>query len=190
MTNATAQSETLINLVNGVNVDTINGAIETIQADTGFGQFQFRASNEWLDGSINRSAIADYTGANKQIKREQPFKLINDEPPVLDGVDSAPNPVEYVLHALAGCLTTTMIYHAAVRGIVIESCKSELEGDLDLRGLLGLADDVRKGYHHVRVRFTVKSDADADTLKELAMFSPVYDIVSNSLPVELTIDKA
>lgn len=82
-----------------------------------------------------------------------------------------------------------MAYHAAVRGIEIDSISSELEGDLDLRGFLGLSDDVRKGYHHVRVAMTVKSDAPAKQLKELAMFSPVYDMVSSSLPVELTIRK-
>ena len=87
-------------------------------------------------------------------------------------------------------MTTTLAYHAAVRGIEIEAISSELEGDLDLRGFLGLSDEVRKGYHHVRVTMNVKTDAPADQLRELAMFSPVYDIVSKSLPVELTIRKA
>ena len=100
------------------------------------------------------------------------------------GGDKAANPVEFVLHALAACLTTTMVYHAASRGIVIKTVSSELEGDIDVRGFPGLADDVRK----VRVKMRVQSDAPAQQLAELAKFSPVYDIVSNSLPVEVTVE--
>ena len=178
------------NHVNGVDIDQVNQVIESIQADTGYGQFQFRARNQWLGGALNRSKFEDYTGANTELSHKEPFCFDNDEPPLLDGKDSAPNPVEYLLHALAGCLTTTLVYHAAVRGIHIESCESQLEGDIDLRGLFGLADDVRKGYQAVRVVMKVKSDASTATLKELAGFSPVYEMVSNSLPVELNIKKA
>jgi len=103
--------------------------------------------------------------------------------------DSAPNPVEFVLHALAGCLTTTTTYHAAVQGIVIEAIDSALEGDLDLRGIFGLSAEVRKGFSEVRVRMRIKSSASVDELRELAMFSPVFDIVSNSVPVKLIIEK-
>jgi uncharacterized OsmC-like protein len=111
-----------------------------------------------------------------------------DEPPVLIGGDQGANPVEFVLHALAACLTTTMVYHAAARGIEIGAVSSELEGDIDVRGFTGLADDVRKGYSAVRVRMSVESAAPGATLEALAKFSPVYDIVSNSLPVELSVE--
>ena len=97
--------------------------------------------------------------------------------------------MEFVLHALAACMTTTMVYHAAARGIEIRTASSELEGDIDVRGFMGLANDVRKGYHHVRVKLRVESDAPAEQLAALARFSPVYDIVSNSLPVEVTVEK-
>jgi uncharacterized OsmC-like protein len=110
-----------------------------------------------------------------------------DEPPALLGRDTAANPVEYVLHALAGCMTTTMAYHAAARGIEIESIESHLEGDLDLRGFLGLSDAVRKGYQQIRVKFNVKTAADAGKLRELAQFSPVFDIVTNGVPVAVDI---
>ena len=114
--------------------------------------------------------------------------LDNDEPPVLLGADAGANPVEYVLHALAGCLTTTMVYHAAARGIDIGAVESELEGDLDLRGFLGLSDEVRKGYREIRVTLRVQSAADAGILKNLAQYSPVYDIVSRSVPVQLRVE--
>jgi uncharacterized OsmC-like protein len=98
--------------------------------------------------------------------------------------------MEYVLHALVSCMTGTLVYHAAVRGITINGVHSRIEGDMDVRGLLGMSDDVRKGFHHVRVILTVDSDADVDTLTECALFSPVYDIVSKSLPVEFRLEKA
>jgi uncharacterized OsmC-like protein len=97
--------------------------------------------------------------------------------------------MEYVLHALVSCMTGTLVYHAAVRDIAIKSVSSKIEGDMDVRGLLGMADDVRKGFHHVRVIMRVDSDAGVETLTELALFSPVYDIVSKSLPVEFRLEK-
>lgn len=87
-----------------------------------------------------------------------------DEPPLLLGKDHAANPAEYVLHALVACLTTSLVYHAAARGIRIESVESTLEGDLDLQGFLGLSDQVRRGYKDIRVNFVVKSDAGPEQL--------------------------
>ena len=176
---------------NGVDVDYVMGVIDQVKGNPEIAKFQFRASNQWIDGGHNRSTVKEFYGAcQEDDTRTEPFIMEADEPPILAGNDKAPNPVEFVLHGLASCLTTTLAYHAAVRGIEIDSISSELEGDLDARGFLGLSDEVRKGYHHVRVTMKVKSDAPAEQLKELAMFSPVYDMISNSLPVELTIRKA
>ena len=170
------------NSVNGVDVDQINHVIESITADTSFGQFQFRARNRWVNGGLNRSQIKEFhAGGREDGTRSKPFTL--------DGNDSAPNSMEYVLHALVSCMTGTLVYHAAVRDIAITSVSSHIEGDMDVRGLLGMADDVRKGFNHVRVTMRVDSDADAETLAELALYSPVYDIVSKSLPVEFSLKK-
>lgn len=175
--------------MNGVDVDTLQKTITAVQADSSLARFQFRAKNRWLDGAHNRSMIQGFYGAGQEdTKRQEPFVLGNSEAPVLLGRDEAPNPVEYVLHALIGCLTTTTVYHAAARGIAIEAVSSEIEGDLDLRGFLGLSDKVRKGFHQIRVKMRFKTKADAETLTALSKFSPVYDIVSNSLPVSVTIE--
>ena len=180
-----------INSVNGVNVDQINYVIESINADTAFGEFQFRARNRWLSGGLNRSQIKGFhAGGREDGTRSKPFTLDADEPQLVAGNDSAPNSMEYVLHALVSCLTGTLVYHAAVRNIAVNSVSSKVEGDMDVRGLLGMADDVRKGFHHVRVVMQVESDAEVETLTELALFSPVYDIVSKSLPVEFLLEKA
>ena len=177
-------------VTNGVNVSALFETIDAVKQAPEIADFQFRSSNIWLGGDHNRSIISGFRGAcDEQVHAHGPFVMDNAEPPVLLGEGKAANPVEYVLHALAGCLTTTMVYHAAARGITVRDVQSELEGDLDLRGFLGLDNNVRKGFSTVRVRMQVRSDADAEMLKSLAQFSPVYDIVSKSLPVSISIEK-
>jgi len=177
------------NVKNGVNVDTVINVIETIQAEPAAAQMQFRVQNNWINGGLNRSRIQGfYAACAEDETRSEPFTVDSDEPAIMAGEDSAPNAMEFVLHGLAGCLTSTLIYHAAVQGIEIEVVESHLEGDMDARGLLGLDDNVRKGYSQVRVGMRVKSQADEKELTALALHSPVYDIVSNSLPVEFKLE--
>jgi uncharacterized OsmC-like protein len=175
--------------VNGVNVDHVMNLIGGIEEDNERSKFQFRLNNRWVDGGLNRSRIKEYHADGcEDDTRIEPFIVDADEPAVSAGSDSAPNPMEYVLHALAGCLTSTLIYHAAVQGIEIKSVESSLQGDMDVRGMLGLSDEVRKGYNRVQVRMLVDSQERAATLKELALFSPVYDIVSRSVPVDFVLE--
>jgi uncharacterized OsmC-like protein len=180
---------TINTVVNGVDVERMGATVQAVQQNPTLAIFQFRAANRWITGGHNRSTIQSFYGAGQEdTVRTQPFVLDADEPPVLLGEDHGANPVEYVLHALAACLTTSLVYHAAARGIRIESVESRLEGDLDLRGFLGLSDTVRRGYRQIRVHFAIKSDAPAEQLKELTTFSPVHDIVSNPVPVQITIE--
>lgn len=175
-------------MCNGVDVTAMMDTIAAVKADPSLGKFQFRSTNRWMGGGHNRSTIRGFYGAGQEdTTRMKPFVLDADEPPVLLGEDTAANPVEFVLHALAACMTTTMAYHAAARGIEVEAIDSSLEGDLDLRGFLDLA-DVRKGYSAMRVRMKVKSKASKETLAELVKFSPVHDLVSRALPLEVAIE--
>ncbi len=186
---ATAARMTSPAMRNGVDVTALSETVEAVKADPAIGEFRFRAANKWLGGGHNRTTIQGFFGAGQEdATRTKPFVLDADEPPVLLGADAGANPVEFVLHALAACMTTTMAYHAAARGIEIEAIDSRLEGDLDLRGFLDLAKDVRKGYREVRVTMRVKSKAAPAVLAELVRFSPVHDIVSNSLPVKVEIE--
>jgi uncharacterized OsmC-like protein len=187
MTTSNAIEQT-IEITNGVDVGRIMGLIGEIEADSEYANFQFRASNQWISGGQTRSRIKEfYAGNAEDTTRKQAFALDSDEPMIAAGQDSAPNAMEYVLHALASCLTASLVYHAAVRGIEIEAVESSYTGDMDVRGLLGLADNVRKGFSKVTVNMRVKSKASAEELTELAMFSPVHDIISNSLPVDFTL---
>jgi uncharacterized OsmC-like protein len=184
---AVAQQPTVLN---GVDVDQVMDVIGCIETDPAFAAAQFRVKNQWIDGGLNRSRIKEfYVACEEDTTRDEAFMLDADEPAIMAGDDSVPNPVEYLLHALAGCLTTTLVYHAAVRGLEITAIESELEGDLDLRGLFGLSDKVRKAPHEVRVRMRVRSEASIEELTEIAQFSPVYDTVAQSLPVDLIIEK-
>jgi uncharacterized OsmC-like protein len=173
---------------NGVDVGQILNVIGAIEADSGYAKFQWRATNQWIDGELNRSRIKDFFAGNAEDStRKEAFTLYVDEPPIASGQNRAPNSMEYLLHALASCLTGTLVNHAAVRGIEIEAVESSYTGDMDVRGLFGLADDVRKGFSKVTVNMRVKSGASVEDLTEMALFSPVYDVISNSLPVEFTL---
>ena len=177
-----------IETTNGVNVEQLVETIEAIREQPEIADFRFRVTNRWVDGGQNETTISGFFGACQEVERERSFELAADEPPVLLGNDSGPNPVEYALTALASCMTTAMVYHAAARGIRVESVESRLEGDLDLHGFLGLKDDVRKGYKDVRVSFKVKADATPEQLAELTKYSPVFDIFSNPVPVSVDVE--
>lgn len=181
---------TISGIINGVNVERLGETVKAIQQNPKLASSQFRATNRWINGGHNRSSIQGFYAAGQEdTSRSQPFVLDADEPPVLLGQDHGANPAEFVLHALAACLTTSLVYHAAARGIRVESVESKLEGDLDIQGFLGLSDNIRRGYKEIRAQFTVESDASAEQLKELTTFSPVYDIVTNPVPVFITIEK-
>ena len=175
--------------INGIEVDKIISVIDDINIDENNGKWQFRSENKWIGGATNQSEFKDYFANNgKNVPHIDPFILAADEPPLIGGNDDAANPVEYLLHALTSCLTTSLVAHAAVRGIVVDDINTSTEGDIDIRGFLGMSEDVRKGYQAIRINMKIKSDASSEQLKELALFSPVYDVVSNSLPVELNIE--
>ena len=175
--------------INGVDVAALGTTIEAVANDPSLAEFRFASRNVWIDGGHNRSTIQSFYGCGQtDASRPKPFTLDADEPPVLLGNDAGPNPVEFVLHALAGCMTTSMVYHAAARGIEIGAVESAFEGDLDLRGFLGLDPEVAKGYQRIRVTMTVETDASPDALRECIGFSPVYEMMSRSVPVELAIE--
>ena len=174
--------------INGVNVDQLFGTIEAIKGTPAIADFKFRVQNKWMSGGHNRTEVGNFYGACTEQTRDG-FVLDNAEHQILLGEDQSPNPVEYVLHALAGCITTSLVYHAAARGHEITEVESTLEGDLDLHGFLGMDDKVRNGYKNVRMILKVKGDVPEATLQELVELaqarSPVYDIISNPVPISV-----
>jgi len=174
--------------MNGVDLDALTQTVEAVKGDPALGAFRFRLENRWAGGGANVSTIDAYSGAGQSFNRAQPFEVRNDEPPVLLSGDSAPNPVENLLHALAGCLTTSLVYHAAALGMKVDGVSTRFEGDLDLQGFLGLDDKVRNGFQQIRVVFDIKGDLDevqkANLVKIAQERSPVFDSISNGVTVE------
>lgn len=180
-------------VVNGVNVDGLFKTIDAIKATPGIAKFKFRIANKWLEGGHNRSTCKDFHGAQQDIQHTTTLVLDADEPPILLGQDRGANPVEHLLHALASCVTSTMVYHAAARGIAIEEVESTVQGNIDLHGFLGLDPSIRRGYQDIRMSFRVKADVPDDQLQEIVAmgprFSPVFDSVSNGVPITVTAER-
>jgi uncharacterized OsmC-like protein len=177
---------------NGVDVATLFATLEAVRAAPEAARFQFRARNQWLSGTHNRSTVHDYFGVGEERTHERTFHFDADHPAVLVGRDNGPTPVEYVLHALAACLTAGLANVAAARGVRLTEVHSTVTGDIDLNGILGLDPGVRNGYQNITVRFTVKGDAPAETLRRIVeqsrARSAVFDILANQVPVTIEID--
>ena len=179
-----------IKVMNGVDREVLQKLIESVQEDPALAKSRLRVNNKWVKGGHNRSTISDFYGAGQENLHEQTFVVDADEPALLAGQDKGASPMEYLLHALGACLTSALVYHAAMRGIEIQEIESHLEGDLDVRGFMGLSEDVRKGFENIRVSFKVRADEEnIEKLKELAKFSAVLDAVSNSTPVSIEVQQ-
>ena len=179
--------------VNGVNVEELFGTIEAVKKAPVIAKFRFRAQNQWMDGGHNRTTIKNFYGTQQDHERKEPFVLDADEPPLLLGRDLGPNPVEYALTALAACVTTSIVYHAAAKGVTIHSMETRLEGDIDLQGFLGIRDDVPRGYQEIRMVVDIDADAPPEKLEEIVQlgptYSPVYDTITRAVPVSITLAK-
>jgi uncharacterized OsmC-like protein len=179
-------------VVNGVNVDELFGTIDAVKNAPVIAKFKFRANNKWIEGGHNRTTIRHFYGTQQEHQHEKPFHLDADEPPLLLGKDLGPNPVEYALTALASCVTTSIVYHAAARGVTIRSMESRLEGDIDLQGFLGIRDDVPRGYKEIRMYVNIDADAPPEKLAEIVAlgptYSPVFDTITRPVPVKVELE--
>ncbi len=178
-----------VNEVNGVDIDVLQSTVGYVKQDPDLAKCRFHVTNKWVGGNHNRTTISSFYGAKQETEHQHIFELDADEPPILAGHDEAPNPVEHLLNALASCVTTSMVAHAAVRGISIRQLESEVEGDIDLSGFLGINPDVPKGYTDIRVKFKVDTDAEnLGKLKSLAEFSPVFNTLTNGVNVDIQVE--
>ena len=176
-------------IYNGIDMDALTQTIEMIQNNPELGQCQFRIENKWISGGHNHTCVQGFHSLGQENDHACSFELDADEPAALGGTDHGANPVEHLLNALAGCVTTSMVAHAAARGIPVEEVESHVEGDIDLRGFLGLDPKVPKGYQNIRITFQVKVAPEyLPRLKELAEFSPVYNTLTHSTHVDIQIE--
>ncbi|HEY3262554.1 MAG TPA: OsmC family protein [Pseudonocardiaceae bacterium] len=177
---------------NGVDTATLFATLDAVKAAPEAAKFQFRAGSEWVTGTHSRGTIHGFYGVGAERTHERSFTFDADHPAVLVGRDNGPTPVEFVLHALASCLTAGLANIAAARGIRLTEVRSTVSGDIDLNGILGLNPEVRNGYQNITVRLTVKGDAPAEKLRALVeqsrARSAVYDVITNRVPVTIEID--
>ena len=178
--------------LNGVDVPTLFATLDAVKAQPEIAQFQFRARNEWISGTHNRSTIQGFYGAGQEdTSRTQPFTFDADHPGVLVGSNNAPTAVEFLLHAIAACLTSGLANIAAVRGVQLHRVVSTVEGDIDLLGILGISGEVRNGYRQIRVSFAIEGDASPEELAALVeqsrRRSAVYDVLANGTDVVIDV---
>jgi uncharacterized OsmC-like protein len=180
-------------IINGVNVSKLFETIELIKGNPEISKFKFRATNKWVEGTNNRGTVKDFYGALQEDDTRKALVFEIDEPPVLLGNNYGANPVEYLLVGLSGCLTTSMVAHAAARGIRIKSVESRYEGDLDLQGFLGLSESIPVGFKEIRVTFKIDADISEQEKEELIQmaqkYSPVFNSVTKPVPVRVSLNK-
>ncbi len=178
---------------NGVETARLKETIQAVKALPELARFNFQIENRWIDGAANESETRSFYGCNQALSHKTGFTLAADEPDVLLGNDRAANPVEHLLHALASCVTTSMVYHAAARGILVEQVESSLDGDVDLRGFLGLDPSVRNGCQQIRLKIRIKAKVTDEQLRELGefgpTFSPVFDSLTRGVPIEVSTER-
>lgn len=187
--------ETLQKTTNGVDVNRLQATIKAIEENPSIADFKFRATNKWVDGAQNVSSIKGFFGAcQEDNSRDESFLMTADEPDVLLGTNNGPNPTETLLHALASCITTTLVYHAAAKGIQLKKVASTYEGDLDLHGFLALDLDVDPGYKVIRITFEIEGEQELSTRQKQRLldvgrqFSPVHSMVSKAVPMEVVLN--
>jgi uncharacterized OsmC-like protein len=177
--------------LNGVDTPNLFATITAVKGAPELAKFCFRARNRWLSGTHSESTIESFTGAGGPQAHSKPFRYDADHPAVLVGGDKGPTPVEFLLHALAACLTAGIANVAAARNVTLTEVESTVEGDIDLQGILGLSPTVRNGYQRIRVSFTLKGDASPEKLREIVeqsrARSAVFDVITNQVPVELSV---
>jgi len=187
MTDTTA---TRPSMPNGVDTATLFGTIDAIKGDPELAKFQFRASNRWVTGTHSQTTFDGFFGARQEMHHAPVHTAETDHPAVLVGADNGPTPVEYLLHALASCLTAGLANIAAARGVTLTEVTSTVEGDIDLLGILGLSRDVRNGYQQIKVTFDVKGD-DPEKLRQVVeqsrQRSAVFDVLTNGVPVTVDV---
>jgi len=177
---------------NGVDTPTLFATLDAVKGQPEIAKFQFRASNRWISGTHSRGTIHGFYGVGENREHKQSFSYDADHLEVLVGTDKGPTPVEFLLHALAACLTAGIANIAAARGIDLEEVESTVEGDIDLLGILGLSKDVRNGYEGIKVNFRIKGNASPEELEAVIMRSrdrsAVYDVLTNGTPVEINVE--
>ena len=183
-------TETPVN--NGVNVDFLLSARDMLAEQPDGANFKWRVSNTWVNGTHSRSTVEDFFGLGEEQSHRTKFTFDGDHPELFQSEDEGPTPVELLLVSLAGCLTAGVAAVAQNRDIQLRSVTASLEGDMDVRGILGADPEVRNGFSQIRVSYKIDAEASPDDIKALVAQSQkrsaVYDIVTNPTSVVVEVE--
>lgn len=178
---------------NGVNVGALLEAREVLRGAPEAAKFKWRASCKWENGTHSKTTIRDFFGLGQEQKHKTEFHFEADHPEIFASEDLGATPVELVLAGLASCLTAGVAAVAQNRGIQLRSVEAELEGSMDIQGILGIDSDVRNGYDDINVTFKIDADASQQDIEALVAQSQkrsaVYDIVTNPTDVAVKVQK-
>jgi uncharacterized OsmC-like protein len=176
---------------NGINTPAVFATINAVAQQPQLAKFQFRATTRWAKGTHSRTTIETFSGAGGEHAHKHEHTYDADHPAVLVGEDNGPTPMEFVLQALGSCLMAGVASVAAARRIDLYEVIARIEGDVDLRGVLGISDEARNGYESIRVSFEIKGDAPAEKLQQIIeqsrKRSAVFDIITNAVPIEIVV---
>ena len=179
--------------INGINLDQLFSTIDLIKQKPELAQFKFRATNKWLGGTHSRATVKDFYGPGQEDTSRAPVSYDLDEPAVLLGTNQGTNPVEYLLVALSGCITTTIVAYASAQKILLRGVESRFEGDIDLRGFLNISQEVPVGYQEIRVYFKIDADITEEQKAELVQmgekYSPVANTIKSQTPLSVQLEK-
>lgn len=184
-------TETATPVDNGVNVEALLGARAALQETPEAAKFTWRATNTWLKGTHSKSKVEGFFGLGEEQESGRSFESEGDHPPQFAAENQGPTPVETVLVALGGCLTAGVAAVAQQRGIQLNSVTATIEGDHDIRGILGADADVRNGFTGVRVNYSIDADASPEDIEALVAQSQkrsaVFDVLTNPTAVSVSV---
>jgi uncharacterized OsmC-like protein len=176
--------------MNGVDVPTFVATLGAVDKQREIARFTFRANGAWLAGTHSRISFKDFYGACCENEHNENFAIEGDHPEVLCGTDNAPTPAELLLGALSACLTAGIGNIASMRQVELKSVECQVEGDIDLTGILGIDPLARNGFEGVRVTVKIDGDADPETLEKIVRQSvarsAVFDVMTNGVPVSVS----
>lgn len=177
---------------NGVNVEFLRSAREMLTAEPDGAKFQWRVTNTWVNGTHSKSAAHGYFGLGEEQRHRVEFHFDGDHPELFASEDNGATPTEIVLVALASCLTAGVASVAQHRDIQLRSVTASLQGEMDVRGVLGVDTDVRNGFSGITVTYSIDADATPDEVAAIVAQSQkrsaVYDILTN--PTNVTVSVA
>lgn len=175
--------------VNGLDLESLGTIVEAIGEDPKQAQVGFNVTTRWAGQTRSETVVDGYTIGGRRVTRSH--KIIADEPFELLGGDSAPNPQELLMAAFNACITVGYVPGAAAQGITLDSLEIRTRGELDLRGFLGLSEDVPAGYEEIAYEVRIAGNGSPEQFEAIHQnvlkTSPNYFNISRPIRVNASL---